>query len=203
MAEAYWKRCSDLGFIDFANIIYCSLRLLREHPEVLDAIASRFAWILVDEFQDTTDLQVESLTLIAKKGRTRFLLVGDPFQSIYRFAGARPDLADKFAAEINARTDFSLSGNFRSSKPIVGNAELLFVRSPAMEALGEAKKFTEVPSLQHGTSAFAVIMDYFLPALAALGIPVSAIPAKPPIGSLSRAALWIPNGAEAGGDRCH
>jgi DNA helicase II / ATP-dependent DNA helicase PcrA len=172
MAEAYWKRCSDLGFIDFANIIYCSLRLLREHPEVLDAIASRFAWILVDEFQDTTDLQVESLTLIAKKGRTRFLLVGDPFQSIYRFAGARPDLADKFAAEINARTDFSLSGNFRSSKPIVGNAELLFVRSPAMEALGEAKKFTEVPSLQHGTSAFAVIMDYFLPALAALGIPV-------------------------------
>ena len=139
---------------------------------MLDAIASRFAWILVDEFQDTTELQVEILTLIAKRARTRFLLVGDPFQSIYRFAGARPDLADKFAAEINARTDFSLSGNFRSSKPIIGNAELLFVRSPAMEALGEAKNFTEMPSLQHGASAFAVIMDYFLPVLAGLGIPV-------------------------------
>ena len=48
----------------------------------------------------------------------------------------------------------------------------LFVRNPAMEALGDAKKFTELPSLQHGTSAFEVIMDYFLPALAALGIPV-------------------------------
>ena len=172
MAEAYWKRCGELGFIDFASIIYYSLRLLRERPEVLKAVASKFAWILVDEFQDTTDLQVEILTLIAQKGRTRFLLVGDSFQSIYRFAGARPDLADKFAADINARTDFSLTGNFRSSKLIIGNAELLFARNPAMEALGEAKKFTEAPSLQHGTSAFAVIMDYFLPMLAALEIPV-------------------------------
>lgn len=172
MAQAYWKRCSDLGFIDFANIIYYSLRILREHGEVLDAVSSKFAWILVDEFQDTTDLQVEILTLIAERRRTRFLLVGDPFQSIFRFAGARPDLADKFAADIKARTDFTLSGNFRSSKPVVANAELLFARNPAMKAIGQSAKFTESPSLQHGTSAFAVIMDYFLPGLEALGIPI-------------------------------
>lgn len=172
MAEAYWKRCRDLGFIDFASILYNSLRLLREHPEILDAVASKFAWILVDEFQDTTDLQVEMLTLIARKNRTKFLLVGDPFQSIFRFAGARPDLAEKFATDINARTDFSLSGNFRSSKPVIANAELLFARNPAMSAVGEASRYTEIPALRHGTSAFAVIMDYFLPALAALGIPI-------------------------------
>lgn len=172
LADAYWKRCSELGYIDFANIIYYSLRLLRERPEVLDSVASKFAWILVDEFQDTTDLQVEILTLIARKDRTRFLLVGDPLQSIFRFAGARPDLADKFAIDIKARTDFSLSGNFRSSKPIIDNADLLFSRNPSMKALGEARKFTETPSLRHGTSAFSVIMDHFLPALAALDIPV-------------------------------
>ena len=40
MAGAYWKRCGELGFIDFANIIYYSLRLLRERPEVLDSVAS-------------------------------------------------------------------------------------------------------------------------------------------------------------------
>src|SRR6266446_4275205 len=135
-------------------------------------IRARFAWILVDEFQDTTDLQVEILTLIAHRGRTHFLLVGDPFQSIFRFAGARPDLADKFAADIKAKTDFSLTGNFRSSKLIIGNAELLFARDPAMEAVGEAKKFTEVPSWQHGTSTFAVIMDHFLPTLSTLNIPI-------------------------------
>jgi DNA helicase-2/ATP-dependent DNA helicase PcrA len=172
MAEDFWKLCSDNGFIDFANIIYYSLRLLREHPEVLDAVASKFAWILVDEFQDTTDLQVEILTLIAQRGRTKFLLVGDPFQSIFRFAGARPDLADKFAADIEARTDLTLSGNFRSSKPVIGHAELLFAREPPMEALGDATKFKEVPSYVHDVSAFQVIIGHFLPALADLKIPI-------------------------------
>jgi DNA helicase II / ATP-dependent DNA helicase PcrA len=172
MAKAYWKRCSDNGFIDFANIIYYSLRLLREHPEVLDAVASKFAWILVDEFQDTTDLQVEILMLIAKRERTKFLLVGDPFQSIFRFAGARPDLADKFAADINARTDFALSGNFRSSKPVIGHAELLFARRPPMDAVGDARKFKDVPSYVHGQSPFQVILEHFLPKLSDLKIPI-------------------------------
>jgi DNA helicase-2/ATP-dependent DNA helicase PcrA len=172
MAEAYWKRCSDNGFIDFANIIYYSLRLLREHPGVLDAVASKFAWILVDEFQDTTDLQVEILTLIAKRARTKFLLVGDPFQSIFRFAGARPDLADKFAADIKARTDFALSGNFRSSRPVIAHAELLFARVPPMDAIGDSRRFKDVPSYVHGPSPFHVIMEHFLPMLADLKIPI-------------------------------
>lgn len=172
IAEAYWKRCAELGFVDFANIIYYSLRLLRERPEILDFVASRFSWILVDEFQDTTDLQVEILSLIASKNRTRFLLVGDPLQSIFGFAGARPDLAAKFAKDVGARIDFSLTGNFRSSKPIVANAEALFLRDPAMESVGDAQVFTEVPAYHHGKSAFDVIMDHFLPTLAGLGIPV-------------------------------
>jgi DNA helicase-2/ATP-dependent DNA helicase PcrA len=172
LAEAYWKHCAALGFIDFANIIYYSLRLLRERPEILDFVASRFAWILVDEFQDTTDLQVEILTLIARRKRTLFLLVGDPLQSIFGFAGARPDLAEQFAKEIKAKTNFSLSGNFRSSKPIIGHAEKLFPRKPAMASVGEAKIFTEVPTLRRGESPFDVIMDHFLPTLTDLGIPI-------------------------------
>ena len=91
-ASAYWKRIREAGFIDFANIIYYSLLFLQRRPEILSYISAKFAWILVDEFQDTTDLQVEILSLIAGAGRTRFLLVGDPHQSIFRFAGARPDL---------------------------------------------------------------------------------------------------------------
>jgi DNA helicase-2/ATP-dependent DNA helicase PcrA len=172
IASSYWKRIREAGFIDFANIVYYSLVLLRERPEILSYVSSKFAWILVDEFQDTTDLQVEILTLIAKVGRTRFMLVGDPHQSIFGFAGARPDLASEFAGRINARTDLGLSGNFRSSPKIVKHAELLFLRKPAMNAIGPAKKFTEVPNWQHGASAFEVITDYFLPALGALDIPV-------------------------------
>lgn len=172
VASEYWKRIREAGFIDFANIIYYSLVLLQKRPEILSYVSAKFAWILVDEFQDTTDLQVEILSLIAGIKRTRFLLVGDQYQSIFRFAGARPDLAEEFADRINARTDMQLSGNFRSSPPIIAHANLLYPRTPPMKALGRAKKFTEVPIWQHGKSAFEVVTDYFLPALEELGIPI-------------------------------
>jgi DNA helicase-2/ATP-dependent DNA helicase PcrA len=171
-ASGYWKRIREAGFIDFANIIYYSLLLLQRRPEILSYISAKFAWLLVDEFQDTTDLQVEILSLIAESGRTRFLLVGDSCQSIFRFAGARPDLADKFAEQISARTDMQLSGNFRSSTRIVAHANLLYPRTPPMKAVGPAQVFTEVPIWRHGRSAFEVVTDSFLPALEGLGIPV-------------------------------
>ena len=172
VATAYWKRIRMAGFIDFANIIYYSLLLLRQRPEILSYVSAKFAWVLVDEFQDTSDLQVEILALIAKAKRTRFLLVGDPCQSIFRFAGSRPDLAEEFAARISARTDMQLSGNFRSSPPILAHANLLYPRQPSMDAVGRSKKYSEMPVWQHGTSAFQVITDYFLPALEGLGIRV-------------------------------
>ncbi|MBN2559507.1 MAG: ATP-dependent helicase [Phycisphaerae bacterium] len=171
IASDFWKRVHEAGFIDFANIIYYAFVLLRRRPEILSYISAKFAWILVDEFQDTTDLQVEILSLIAATKHTRFFLVGDPCQSIFRFAGARPDLADRFAARIAARTDLTLSGNFRSSPLIVHHANLLYPRTPKMTAVGAAKAFSEVPEWRHGTSAFDVVTDYFLPALDALDIP--------------------------------
>lgn len=172
VAKAYWARIRGAGFIDFANIIYYSLVLLQKRPEILSYMAAKFAWILVDEFQDTTDLQVEILSLVAGEKRTRFLLVGDPCQSVFRFAGARPDLADVFATRIAARRDIQLSGNFRSSKPIVAHANLLYPRTPPMIAVGEAKNYAEQPEWQHGTSAFQVVTESFLPELEKLGIPL-------------------------------
>lgn len=172
MAKDFWARIRKCGYIDFANIIYHSLCLLRDRPEILNYVSSKFAWILVDEFQDTTDLQVEILALIASRKKSRFLLVGDPYQSIFRFAGARPDLAEEFASRISARTDMELTGNFRSSKPIVEHAERVFSRTPPMVAVGPGRDFTEMPEWRHGARSFDVITDYFLPALEDLGIPM-------------------------------
>lgn len=172
IAMDFWKRIREAGFIDFANIVYYSFLLLRRRPEILSYVSARFAWILVDEFQDTTDLQVEILFLIAGNNRTRLCLVGDPCQSIFGFAGARPDLADEFAARIGARTDLTLSGNFRSSPPIVGHANALYPRNPPMRAVGAARRFAEAPEWRHSASAFDAITSHFLPAIDALGIPL-------------------------------
>lgn len=171
-AKRFWQLTREAGYADFASILYYALVLLRKFPEIADYLASRFAWILIDEFQDTSDLQVDILSLIADRGRTRFFLVGDPNQSIFGFAGARPDLADIFAARIDARTDLSLSGNFRCSPPIIAQAETILRRKPAMRSVGKAKIYTEAPVLEHTTSPFTLLTDYFLPALSELGIPL-------------------------------
>jgi DNA helicase-2/ATP-dependent DNA helicase PcrA len=172
IARAYWEHIQKAGYIDFSNIIFHSVTLLRQRPEVLAYVSSKFAWILVDEFQDTTDLQVELLSLVASQGRTRFLLVGDPYQSIFSFAGARPDLANTLAQAIEARTDLHLSGNFRSSAKILEDANKLCPRVPTMNAVGPDALFGKDSEWQHGESAFDVITDHFLPVLDALKIPV-------------------------------
>jgi DNA helicase-2/ATP-dependent DNA helicase PcrA len=172
VAKEFWSKIRADGFIDFSSIIYFSFKLLEKRPEILGYVASKFAWILVDEFQDTTDLQIEIFSLIAKQARTQFFLVGDPVQSIFGFAGAKPSLADEFSKLIGARTDLTLSGNFRSSPPLIGHANLLFPRAPTMIAVGEAKQFTEKPTWRKGGSPFQVITDHFLPRLEELKIPI-------------------------------
>jgi len=172
MAVAYWDALKRAGAIDFANIIFHSYQLLRRQDRILRYVSAKFAWMLVDEFQDTSDLQCEILALIASKDRTSFLFVGDQNQSIFSFAGARPDLAIDLARRVGANLEFGLSGNFRSSNPIVALAECIIARDPPMEALGHAKDFVEEPRRVHGDTPFELVTDYFLPAIDELEIPL-------------------------------
>ena len=164
-ALEFWKLLENKEYIDFPNIVYFSLTLLNSHPSISRALSSKYAWILVDEFQDTSALQVEILKCIAEEGKSKFFLVGDPYQSIYGFAGARPDLMGEFARHIKAKSNFPLLGNFRSSSSIIGHAEKLFPRNPPMYPSGANKRIKEKPVYVHTSNAFNAITDYFLPAL--------------------------------------
>lgn len=161
----FWQRLLSENRIDFCNIVYFSYRLLKEIPSLAHGLACSFAWILIDEFQDTSALQVELLSCIEQYKTTRFFIVGDPFQSIYSFAGARPDLMDEFGSRIGANDDFRLLGNFRSSKLIVKDAEKTCPRTPEMTAVGDAADFKASPRHVHAASAFDGIVGHFLPAL--------------------------------------
>lgn len=165
-APFYWERCSDLGYVDFGTIVYEAYQLLRDHPMIGRALGAKYAWLLIDEFQDTSELQIEILSLLFAVGRSKFFIVGDLAQSIYGFAGARPELVQPFAELIGARTDMSLSGNYRSSPTIIANAEALFPRNPAMTAEGKEKDSFIPPELVRDRSTFAAVMERFLPMLA-------------------------------------
>ncbi|WP_186307028.1 UvrD-helicase domain-containing protein [Mesorhizobium amorphae] len=179
-APHFLKIAARRGFIDFATILYHSFCLLRDDPEVARSVATKFQSFLVDEFQDTTEIQVEILRIIHKQGRSRFFLVGDPAQSIFGFAGAKPELINPFADEIGAKRDLSLSWNFRSSKPIVEQAERLFPRMPAMTSEGKNKVCTEPAHFVSTNRTFDAIVEDFLPTVERMSLPLgrSAVLAK-------------------------
>lgn len=169
-ASDFWDALAGDGYIDFTNIVYRSYCLLREFPSVLRGLQAKFAWVLVDEFQDTSRLQVETLRLIAEAAKTKFFLVGDVRQSIFGFAGSEPELMGEFGSEIGARVGPALVENFRSSKPIVDDAERLLQGSAPMQAVGVDAGFAFEPTYVHCESTFLAITDYFLPALDELEI---------------------------------
>lgn len=170
MVANFLTRLGERGLITFTDIVYLSLKLLQAHPSLARALACRFAWILIDEFQDTNVLQVELMRTIASHQKTKFFLVGDPHQSIYRFAGARPDLMSEFAKDVGAK-EIPLTGNFRSSSLVVRDAQLVLPREPEMIAVGRNRDFPVAPEHHHVDRPFAALTDFFLPALAEHSIP--------------------------------
>lgn len=166
-APYFWSRCAQLGYIDFGNIVYGAYLLLRDYPQIAWSLCARHPWFLIDEFQDTTELQVEMLKLLHATQRSKFFAVGDLCQSIYGFTGARPELVAPFGVHIGARSDLSLSLTFRSSRRIVNHAERLFPRLPPMTAAGSTRDHPVDPILVRGGTVFEAVTEQFLPALEA------------------------------------
>lgn len=170
IANAFWSKLQLLNYIDFPNIIYYSYKLLHQYEYIAKAIASRFIWFLIDEFQDTSALQVEIFKIIYKYKYSRFFLVGDPNQSIYRFAGASPSLMYEFGQHISARDDFQLLGNFRSHNSIIKCAERLIPRNPPMYSECLNLQYSEDPVYIPAISLFDAIYNQFIPSLKKLDI---------------------------------
>jgi ATP-dependent helicase/nuclease subunit A len=109
--------------LDFEDLELEAVRLLRQRPAVGDAYRERFRHVMVDEFQDTNELQL-ALVRLLKGPETHVFAVGDEFQSIYGFRHA--DLRvfqherDRIRAQPDDRAEvLSLSGNFRAVAEIV------------------------------------------------------------------------------------
>lgn len=158
------------GRVSFPEIMFHAATIVQRFPFVARALASRYAWLLVDEFQDTSDEQVEILKAIAVHGRTAFFIVGDRNQAIMSFAGASPTLMDTFADAIGARRDVHLRGNYRCSSRIIAHAERMCASVEPMQALGEWHAYDFEPRHHHVPSREAAILDWFLPEVRARSI---------------------------------
>jgi DNA helicase-2/ATP-dependent DNA helicase PcrA len=120
--EAYEALMRAHDRLDFGDQVGLALRLLREHPSVLEAERARYRYILVDEFQDTNYAQFELVKLLAGSATANVTVVGDDDQSIYRFRGAALSNILGFRSAFPKATSVVLTDNFRSRQPILDAA---------------------------------------------------------------------------------
>lgn len=116
--EAYQVEMEERRWCDFADLVLHMVRLFRKFPDVLAEESGRYRYIMVDEFQDTSPVQNEWVTLMAKEHHN-ICVVGDTDQSIYEWRNARPDIMLNFPdAWDNART-ITIDTNYRSTQQIL------------------------------------------------------------------------------------
>ena len=174
-AKEFWKELDTRSMIDLNGIIYWSSLLVSTHSHIARGLASRYKFLVIDEFQDTTKMQVDILRAIHKFDRTIFFFVGDPHQSIMSGFGARPELMNTFAREVNARVDVQLFENFRSSRSILSLADQICPREKAMVPAGEASDVIDHPQWFTVLSMEDGILEHFLPIIKKHHIPLSEV----------------------------
>lgn len=128
----YVSQCKQAGAMDFDDLLYRLFELLQKNPEgVLDKYRRRFAYILVDEFQDTNFLQYSILKKLVKyEGSPENIsVVGDDAQSIYAFRGATIDNILNFQHEFPNLSVFKLEQNYRSTHCIVEAANQVIIQN--------------------------------------------------------------------------
>lgn len=150
----YQKKCVAAGAMDFDDLLLNTNILFRDHKDALEAIASRFRYIMVDEYQDTNLSQYAILKKLAAAHRN-ICVVGDDSQSIYAFRGARIENILRFKKDYPEAREFKLEQNYRSTQTIVGAANSLieknenrlkkecFSKAEVGDKIGVIKAFTE------------------------------------------------------------
>ena len=107
--------------VDFDDLLRLPVQLFTEHKDVLEAYQDRFKYILIDEYQDTNEVQYKLSKILAKKYKNIFI-VGDPDQSIYMFRGANFRNILNFEKDYKEAKVIALEENYRSTKNILDTA---------------------------------------------------------------------------------
>jgi DNA helicase-2/ATP-dependent DNA helicase PcrA len=124
----YQERLKTLNAVDFGDLLLESLRLFREHADVLEKYQERFKYILVDEYQDTNTVQYLWLRLLAQK-RRNLCCVGDDDQSIYGWRGAEVENILGFERDFPDAAVIRLEQNYRSTAHILALASGLIAHN--------------------------------------------------------------------------
>jgi len=158
------KRRSRLGIVTFGDLLRRADRLLGESPSVRREVGAAIDQLLVDEFQDTDEVQCRIVERIAFEGveaeRPGLFIVGDPKQSIYAWRSADLAAYDDFVERVESRGGkvIHLIRNFRSVTPILDEVDRLVAPvmreewgvQPPFEGLEATDERIDAPGFDHG-----------------------------------------------------
>lgn len=122
--HGYQARLKSAEALDFDDLLYLPLKIMKEHPEVLARVQEKFLYFLVDEYQDTNQVQYELLKMLSGKNKNLFV-VGDPDQSIYSWRGANIKNILSFETDFPGAEVVRLEQNYRSTSRILEAANSL------------------------------------------------------------------------------
>ncbi|CAM3068309.1 ATP-dependent helicase [Paenibacillus sediminis] len=155
----FWRQ----GYATQADANYFSLKILDKYPNIARSIAMRFPELIIDEAQDTSEIQLGIINKLVDNGLENVMLVGDPDQAIFEWNDARPDL---FINKLNEWEENSviLDENRRSSQNICNVTYKLTSRARPSVAVTEAvKNYEHVPEIIcYDQDNIQSTLDYFL-----------------------------------------
>lgn len=120
--EEYERRLFENNSMDFEDLLLRPIKLFDENPKILQKYKKKFAYLLVDEFQDTNKAQYELLKLLVSKNG-EICVVGDDAQSIYSWRGAEVGNMINFESDFPKTKIVRLEQNYRSTKNILKAAD--------------------------------------------------------------------------------
>ncbi|MDR0811514.1 MAG: ATP-dependent helicase, partial [Paludibacter sp.] len=119
LIREYNKYCVDKSYLDFNDLITRCISLFQKEKDIAERMQKKYRYILVDEFQDVNNLQVEFIKLLLTE-QSQLFCVGDDWQSIYGFRGSDVSYIIEFERHFPQSKIVKLNLNYRSTQNIVG-----------------------------------------------------------------------------------
>ena len=122
--EAYQADIEENNLVDFDDLLMLTYKILDENPILCKEISNRYKYIMIDEYQDTNELQFRLLKLLVTE-HNNLCVVGDDDQSIYGWRGANIRNILEFSDQFKNCKTVKLETNYRSTEPILKVANTL------------------------------------------------------------------------------
>ncbi|MFY1027858.1 DNA helicase II [Actinobacillus seminis] len=126
--KIYQDACDRAGLVDFSELLLRAYELFLKKPLILQRYRQRFQHILVDEFQDTNNIQYAWIKLLAG-AHGKVMIVGDDDQSIYGWRGAKIKNIHRFLQDFSQAQTIRLEQNYRSTGNILQSANQLIANN--------------------------------------------------------------------------